>query len=103
MRLLMLLCTHMHDSAKNKKRRTTLSIPIETLAAAQRVADIRKVDLSVIVSEVLEEGLRAKEAAALEGQRRVQAWEAHRQSFAWLTKEQQQALSGVFMDEHVDE
>jgi len=93
----------MHVTAKNKKRRTTLSIPVETLAAAERIARLRKVNLSVIVSEVLEEGLRAKEAAALEGQRRVQAWEAHRQSFARLTKEDQQALSGIFMDEQVEE
>lgn len=93
----------MHVTAKNGKRRTTLTIPVETLAAAERIARLRKVNLSVIVSEVLEEGLRAKEAAALEGERRVQAWEAHRRSFARLTKEEQQALSGIFMDEQVEE
>jgi hypothetical protein len=93
----------MHVSANDKKRSTTLSIPVKTLAAAERIARLRKVNLSVIVSEVLEEGLRAKEEAALEGQRRVQAWEAHRQSFARLTKEQQEMVNGIFMDEDVEE
>ncbi|MGA2738623.1 MAG: hypothetical protein ABSG65_14395 [Bryobacteraceae bacterium] len=88
----------MHVSAKNNKRRTTLTIPVKTLAAAERIAEIRKVNLSVIVSEVLEEGLRAKKEAALEGQRRVQAWEAYCQSHAKLTDEEKLLLDGIIME-----
>jgi hypothetical protein len=92
----------MHVTAKNNKRRTTLTIPVETLAAAERIARLRKVNLSVIVSEVLEEGLRAKETAALEGQRRVQAWEKYRESLSQLTDEEMLLLDGIIM-EPVDE
>ena len=92
----------MHVTAKNNKRRTTLTIPVETLAAAERIARLRKVNLSVIVSEVLDEGLRAKEAAALEGQRRVQAWEKYRESLSHLTDEEMLLLDGIIM-EPVDE
>jgi hypothetical protein len=91
-----------HVKAKNNKRRTTLTIPVETLAAAERIARIRRVNLSVIVSEVLEEGLRAKEAATLEGERRVQAWERYRQSLSRLTDEEMLLLDGIIM-EPVDE
>jgi len=92
----------MHVTAKNNKRRTTMTIPVETLAAADRIARLRKVNLSVIVSEVLDEGLRAKEAAALEGQRRVQAWEKYRESLSHFTDEEMLLLDGVIM-EPVDE
>lgn len=92
----------MHVTAKNKKRRTTLTIPVDTLAAAERIARMRNVNLSVIVSEVLDEGLRAKEAEALEGQRRVQAWEKYRDSLSCLTDEEMLVLDGIIM-EPVDE
>ena len=92
----------MHVTASKNKRRTTLTIPVETLAAVERIARIRKVNLSVIVSEVLDEGLRAKEAAALEGERRVQAWEKYRQSLSRLTGEEMLLLDGI-ITEPVDE
>jgi len=88
----------MHVTASKNKRRTTLTIPVETLAAVERIARIRKVNLSVIVSEVLDEGLRAKEAAALEGERRVQAWEKYRQSLSRLTGEEMLLLDGIIME-----
>jgi hypothetical protein len=92
---------HMHVTA-NRKRRTTLTIPVETLAAAERIARLRKVNLSVIVSEVLDEGLRAQGAAALEGERRVQAWEARRQSHSRLTDEERLLLDGIILSEPVE-
>jgi hypothetical protein len=88
----------MHVTASKNKRRTTLTIPVETLAAVERIARLRKVNLSVIVSEVLDEGLRAKEAAALEGERRVQAWEKYRQSLSRLTGEEMLLLDGIIME-----
>jgi hypothetical protein len=92
----------MHVTASKNKRRTTLTIPVETLAAVERIARIRKVNLSVIVSEVLDDGLRAKEAATLEGERRVQAWEKYRQSLSRLTDEEMLLLDGI-ITEPVDE
>jgi len=93
----------MRNGTKNGTRRTTLTLPIKALTAAERIARKRKVTLSVVVSEALEENLRAEADAKREGERRVQAWEAHRQSHSRLSDEAKQALSGVFMDEQVDE
>ena len=41
-------------------RRTTLTLPASTLETARRLAHKRKVHLSVVVNEALEEGLRQK-------------------------------------------
>jgi hypothetical protein len=92
----------MRNGRKNGTRRTTLTLPVKALSAAERIAEKRNVSLSVIVSEVLDEGLRAKEAAALEGQRRVQAWEKYRESLSRLTDEEMLLLDGIIM-EPVDE
>jgi hypothetical protein len=92
----------MKNGTKNGTRRTTLTLPIKALSAAERIARSRKVNLSVVISEVLDEGLRAKEAAALEGQRRVQAWEKYRESLSQLTDEEMLLLDGIIM-EPVDE
>ena len=92
----------MKNGTKNGTRRTTLTLPIKALSAAERIARSRKVHLSVVISEVLDEGLRAKEAAALEGQRRVQAWEKYRESLSQLTDEEMLLLDGIIM-EPVDE
>jgi hypothetical protein len=92
----------MRNGRKNGTRRTTLTLPVKALSAAERIAEKRNVSLSVIVSEVLDESLRAKEAAALEGQRRVQAWEKYRESLSRLTDEEMLLLDGIIM-EPVDE
>jgi hypothetical protein len=93
----------MRNGTKNGTRRTTLTLPVKALAAAERVAHARKVSLSAVISEAVEKSLHADAEDEQEGELRVQAWEAHRQSFARLTKEEQQALSGIFMDEQVEE
>lgn len=86
----------------NGTRRTTLTMPIRTLAAAERIARKRKVTLSTVVSEALEENLQAKAEAEREGQRRVQAWEKYRESVAGLSEEDWMLLDGIIM-EPVDE
>jgi post-segregation antitoxin (ccd killing protein) len=40
------------------KQRTTLTLPSESLAQAKRIAQARRVNLSVVISEALSEGLR---------------------------------------------
>jgi hypothetical protein len=77
-------------------------MPVRALAAAERIARKRKVTLSVVVSEALEKNLRAEAAAKRDGERRVKAWEAYRQSFQRLSHKEQQALNGIFMDERTD-
>ncbi|HUE00377.1 MAG TPA: hypothetical protein VMR62_12455 [Bryobacteraceae bacterium] len=88
---------------KNGTRRTTLTLPVKALAEADRIARKRKVNLSVVVAEALEKSLAAEAEAKREGERRVQSWEAYGKAFSRLTPEQQEAVSGVFMDEVVEE
>jgi len=87
---------------KNGTRRTTLTLPVKALAEAERIAEKRKVSLSVVVSEALEKTLHAEAEAKSEGQRRVQAWEKYRQSVSRLTDEERLLLDGIIM-EPVDE
>jgi hypothetical protein len=88
---------------KYGKRRITLTLPVETLAAAERIAHAQKVSLSVVVSEALEKTLHAEAEAKREGERRVKAWEALRQSHSDLTDEQWMLLDGIILSEPVDE
>jgi hypothetical protein len=85
------------------KRRTTLTLPVEALATAELIARARKVNLSVVIAEVIDEGLRARLAAEREGERRVKAWEALCQSHSDLTDEQWMLLDGIILSEPVDE
>jgi hypothetical protein len=88
----------MKNGTKNGTRRTTLTLPTKALSAAERIAHARKVSLSVVVSEALEENLHAKADAKREGERRVKAWEALRQSHSDLTDEQWLLLDGIIME-----
>lgn len=87
---------------KARKRRTTLTLPAKALAEAERIAHARKVSLSVVVSEALENTLHAEAEAKREGERRVKVWEAYRQSLSRLTDEEMLLLDGIIM-EPVDE
>jgi hypothetical protein len=49
--------------AKAGKRRTTLTLPTDTLVYAERIARARKVNLSTVVAEALNEGLRIQKPA----------------------------------------
>jgi len=83
---------------KNGTRRTTLTLPVKALTAAERIAEKRKVSLSVVVSEALEKTLHAEAEAKREGERRVQVWEALRQSHSRLTDEQWLLLDGIILE-----
>ncbi len=81
-------------SGSAEKCRTTLTLPRESLATAARIARARKVNLSTVVSEALEEGLRAKRAA----ERSQEVLKAYRQAFNSLTAEDVLALDGVILE-----
>ncbi|HUE22108.1 MAG TPA: hypothetical protein VMQ86_10530 [Bryobacteraceae bacterium] len=80
------------------KRRTTLTLPVEALSEAERIARARKVNLSVVIAEVIEEGLRARSAAKAEGERRVQAFEAYCRAVSDLTEDEMLLLNGIIME-----
>lgn len=83
---------------KNGKRRTTLALPRESLAAAERIARARNVNLSTVIAELLDEGLQAKRSAERGGQ----VLESYRQAFARFTDAEMSLLDGIVLDERVD-
>jgi len=77
-----------------KKRRTTLTPPCDSLGRAERIARARKVNLSTVVSEALEEGLRIHEAA----QRSEQILNANRRAFSGFTDAAIAVLDGIILE-----
>jgi hypothetical protein len=88
----------MRNGSKNGTRRTTLTLPVKALAAAERIAEKRKVSLSVVVSEALEKTLQAEADARREVERRLQAWDAGRRAFSGLTDEEALLVNGIIME-----
>ena len=80
------------------KRRTTLTLPTDSLAAAERIARARKVNLSTVIAEVINEGLRARLATERGGQ----VLKSYRQAFSRFTDAEMRLLDGVIMDERMD-
>jgi len=80
--------------ANTLKRRTTLTLPADSLTQAERVARRRKVNLSTVISEALSEGLRMHTAA----ERGEQVLDAHKRAFAGFSEEQALVLDGVLLE-----
>ena len=68
----------MPGTQKALKRRTTLTLPSDSLAQAQKIAVMRRVNLSTVISEVVSAGLQLESAR----QRRHQILEDYRKAFA---------------------
>ena len=83
-----------HPATKVLKRRTTLTLPVDSLTQAEGIARTRKVNLSTVISEALMEGLR-KHAAA---ERSEHILEAYKRAFAGLSDEQTAILDGVVLE-----
>jgi post-segregation antitoxin (ccd killing protein) len=81
-------------SSKGKKRRTTLTLPSDSLMRAERIARAKNVNLSTVVSEALSEGLR--EHAAI--QRGEEVLSAYRKAFSGFTEEEAAILDGVILE-----
>ncbi len=90
--------THATDP-KAAKRRTTLTLPSDSLAAAERIARTRRVNLSTVIAEVINEGLRARLATERSGQ----VVKSYRQAFSRFTDAEMLLLDGVIMDERADQ
>jgi Post-segregation antitoxin CcdA len=83
-----------HRSPSPKKRRTTLTLPAESLAEAQRIARTRNVNLSTVIAEALSEGLRLQTAA----ERSEEVMESYRKAFSGLSDEDMSILDGVILE-----
>jgi hypothetical protein len=81
-------------SSKPAKRRTTLTLPADTLAHAERIAQERKVTLSSVVAQALEEGLRTHAYA----ERSEELLKAFQRPFAGLSDEEMMILDGIIVE-----
>jgi hypothetical protein len=88
----------MNNGTKNGTRRTTLTLPVKALAEAERIAEERKVSLSVVVSDALERTLQAEADAKRQVERRLQALESGRRAFSGLTDEEVLLVNGIIME-----
>jgi hypothetical protein len=80
--------------AKAVRRRATLTLPADCLAQAERIARARKVNLSVVVSEALSDGLRIHAAA----ERSQQVLNAYKKVFVGFSDEDMMILDGVVLE-----
>ena len=72
-------------------RRTTLTLPADSLLDAQRIARARRVNLSTVVAEALSDGLQALHAA----ERSEQVLRAYQKAFAGFSEQEMSILNGI--------
>lgn len=78
-----------------ERRRTTLTLPADSLAHAERIARARNVNLSTVVAESLAEGLRLQ----ADRERSEAVLAAYRQAFTGFSEEELLALDGVILED----
>ena len=76
------------------KARTTLTLPADSLREAKQIARARKVNLSTVISEALENGLRMHRAA----ERSQQVLDAYRKAFGRFSDEEMLLLNGIVLE-----
>jgi hypothetical protein len=77
------------------KRRTTLTLPADSLTQASRIARARKVNLSTVISEALTNGLRIHAAA----ERSEEILNAYKRAFGGFSDEEMLLLDGIVLDQ----
>ena len=81
-------------TASTARRRTTLTLPADSLAQAERIARARQVNLSVVVSEALSDGLRMHASA----ERSEQVLKAYKKAFAGFSDDEMMILDGIVLE-----
>lgn len=82
------------SGAAVKKRRTTLTLPADSLAEAHRLARIKRVNLSAVIAEALAEGLRQQTVT----ERSEEVLERYQKAFSGFTEEEIFLLDGIVLD-----
>ena len=77
-----------------EKRRTTLTLPADSLTEAQRIARRRRVNLSTVIAEALSEGLRLQGAP----ERNEAVLERYKKAFSGFSDEEMAVLDGVILE-----
>jgi post-segregation antitoxin (ccd killing protein) len=83
-----------HRSGGIPKRRTTLTLPVDSLTQAERIARARKVNLSTVISEAISEGLRAHAAV----ERSEHVLNAYKKAFSGFTDDEMAILDGIILE-----
>jgi hypothetical protein len=83
-----------HGSAHPLKRRTTLTLPADSLLQAERIARARGVSLSTVISQALSDGLRIHAAA----ERSDEVLSAYQRAFTGLYDSEMLVLDGVLLE-----
>ncbi len=83
-----------HREGGSKKRRTTLTLPVESLTQAERIARARKVNLSTVISEAIADGLRTHSAL----ERSEQVFNAYKKAFSGFTDDETAILDGIMLE-----
>ena len=78
----------------SKKRRTTLTLPADFLAKAERMARARKVTLSTVIADVLADGLRLNASTASSNE----VLKSYKAAFAGFSDDEVAVLDGVVWD-----
>jgi hypothetical protein len=76
-----------------RKRRTTLSLPADSLNEAERIARKRKVNVSTVIGEALSEGLRLQTTA----ERSNEVLELYKKAFSGFSDNEMAILNGVIL------
>ena len=76
------------------KRRTTLTLPAEARAKAERIARARDVNLSTVISEAISAGLQVHSAA----ERSEEVLGAYRKAFSGFNKEEMSLPDGIILE-----
>jgi hypothetical protein len=76
------------------KRRTTLTLPSDSLLQAQKIARSRQVNLSTVISEVVSAGLRLESAR----HRRNQILDNYRKAFTGFSEDELAILDGMILE-----
>lgn len=75
-------------------RRTTLTLPADSLLTAQRIARARSVNVSTVISEALADGLRVFTAT----ERSEQILRAYGKAFTGFSEQEMLILDGILSD-----
>ncbi len=81
-------------TADTAKRRTTLTLPADSLLQAERIARARRVNLSTVIAEALSDGLRTHAAA----QRSEEVLNAYKKAFTGFSDEEMLVLDGILLE-----
>ena len=79
--------------ASLRKRRTTLSLPADSLSEAQRIARARRVNVSTVIGEALSEGLRLQTTA----ERSNEVLERYKKAFSGFSEDEVAILNGIIL------